>query len=345
MKNHVGRFVLVLLVVALSAWAFLKKEPPLGLDLAGGSSLTYQATSSEGELTPERVKRAIQVIENRLNATGVAEISITPTQANEIVVELPGRTPQQIRDIKDLIQRNGHLQFRIQADSETEANERRQFEESGGTVKPPPGYDWVGWNPTKFPGRPKMLLRTPEKPIREKLERLEKKGVAKDSAEWRTAQKEHDDVVRDEVFTGDQLVRTDIVNQELQIVVAFEFKDERKPYFERFTERHVKENMAILLDNSVDSAPVIESTLPGKGIIRGGGVAGFTQKDARDLAIVLESGSTGINLNLSREESLGPSLGEVAIQRGMWSVIVGFVLVVVTMVYYYRLPGLSRTSR
>src|SRR5947207_14905043 len=113
MKNHFGRFLTVFLIVGLCAWAYFKKQPPLGLDLAGGSSLTYQAQSAEGELTPDRLRRAIAVIESRLNATGVAEISITSTQANEIVIELPGRTPEQIADIKKLVERNGNLEFRI----------------------------------------------------------------------------------------------------------------------------------------------------------------------------------------------------------------------------------------
>lgn len=332
MKNHTGRLLLVLLIVGLSAWAYFNNPPPLGLDLKGGSSLTYQATAAEGELTPERVERAVDVIEDRLNAMGVAEISIVPTQQNELQVELPGRTPEQIENIKALIQRNGHLEFRIQAEATEERKWRELFEKGG--VQPSREYQWV---PQKV-GDQSILVKTPERPLEDAYKRAVKK-FGEDSKEAKDALVAFERVKRDEVFTGDQLVRTEIHQQTLQIVVFFEFNEERKPYFKSFTERNVKQKMAIILDGKVNSAPVINSVLPGEGIIEGGS-PGFTHKEARELAIVLESGSTGINLNLSREESLGPSLGEVAIQRGLWSVAVGVALVVATMVFYYRLPGM-----
>src|SRR5438552_7386676 len=104
MKNHFGRFLFVFVLVGLCTLAYFKKQPPLGLDLAGGSSLTYKASLEGGELNEERLKRAIAVIDGRLNATGVTEISIAPTREGEIVVELPGRTAEQIKDIKGLIE-------------------------------------------------------------------------------------------------------------------------------------------------------------------------------------------------------------------------------------------------
>jgi SecD/SecF fusion protein len=379
MKNHFGRFLLVFVIVGLSALAYFHKPPDLGLDLKGGSSLTYQAKAAEGsELTQEHLKRAIDVIEGRLNATGVAEISLTPTEAKEIVVELPGRTADQIKDIKALIQRNGQLEFRIQAEPTVERKAREEFESSGGLVNPTADYKWV---PRKEAGAPKMLVRTPEKPIENQLNKILRK-LQDASPEYKEAKRKLDEVagrddvtptqraklkadvdavmkqleagsedakstrlkyeemVRSEVFTGEQLESTEIRSQNMKTVVAFSFKDERKPWFGQFTEKHIKEQMAIILDGTVDSAPVINSKLPGDGIIEGGGATGFNPAEAKALAIVLESGSTGIQLNLSREESLGPSLGEVAIRHGLWSVIVGFILVVSLMVFYYRLPGM-----
>jgi SecD/SecF fusion protein len=378
MKNHFGRFLLVFLIAGLSALAYFKNPPPLGLDLAGGASLTYQAKAAEGELTPDRVQRAIEVIENRLNVTGVAEISITSTQQNEIVVELPGRRADQITDIKKLIEQNGRLEFRMQAETGEERKWREIDRDSQGQVAPPPELAWYRF---KDDAREKMLVRTPERPLKIELDKIErnlKNGSAEyqaavkkqheadanqatprpeverlrgeadalfakllaDSPEYRDALAKYEEVVRNEVFTGEELVRTEIHHQVANIVVFFEFKPDRKPYFGAFTERHVRENMAIILDGRVNSAPIIKSPLPGEGIIEGGGTAGFKEKEARELAVVLESGSTGINLSLSREESLGPSLGEVAIERGLWSVVVGLALVVATMIYYYRLPGL-----
>jgi SecD/SecF fusion protein len=367
------------LIVALCAYAWKKREPRLGLDLAGGSSLTYQVKLAEGELTPDRVKRTIDVVDKRLNGIGVSEISIVPTQQNEIVIELPGRTAEQIKDIKALVERNGSLEFRIQADAKTE-REWRELKDQSDVL--PKDKDEVKWYPRKE-GGPDMLVKAPERRLLDELNKLKKrkrdelikqgaadiaaKGTAEGSPEFaaalkayeaspayadawakfeatdefKTAQRAYEDKKLEEVFVGDDLVKTEIQHQPGQIVVFFSFKDERKPWFGQFTEKHQGENMAIILDGKVDSAPVIKSKLPGEGIIEGGrGATGFSETEAKALAIVLESGSTGVTLSLSREESLGPSLGEVAIRHGLWSIGVGFLLVVVLMVFYYRLPGM-----
>jgi SecD/SecF fusion protein len=378
MKNHFGRFLLVFVLVALCAIAYKTKEPKLGLDLEGGSSLTYKVKVADGgELTSERVKRVIDVVDKRLNGIGVSEISIVPTQQNEIVIELPGRGAEQIKTIRSLVERNGSLEFRIQA----EASEERKWRElkDAQDVKPPAEYMWVPQKDSPAD----MLVKTPERPIlnelnklkRRKTEELRKqavadaaaKGLAEGSAESAAAlkaylaspeyaadiskfeeteevkklQRAYEEKKREEFFSGDELVKTEVHHQIGQIVVFFSFKDARKPWFGQFTEKHQGENMAIILDGRVDSAPRIKSKLPGEGIIEGGrGATGFTEVEAKALQIVLESGSTGVNLELSREESLGPSLGEVAIGRGLWSVFVGLGLVVATMIYYYRLPGI-----
>jgi len=378
MKNHFGRFLLVFVIVALCALAYVNKQPPLGLDLAGGSSLTYQVKLAEGgDLDTARVKRVIDVLDKRLNAIGVSEITMTPSQNGEIIIELPGRTAEQIKDIKSLVERNGSLEFRIQAEASEERKWREARDASG--VKEPPEYMWV---PMKN-GGPDMLVKTPEHPIELEMKKatnhretelrkaksaeLVAKGVVENSPEfdaaihaWKTS-KEHDDAMaefkntpeykklekdfdekkNDELFTGDQLVKTEVQHQPGQIVVFFSFKDARKPYFAQFTEKHTNEQMAIILDGKVDSAPIIHGRLPGEGVIEGGrGGTGFSETDAKALQIVLESGSTGVSLTLSREESLGPSLGEVAIRHGLYSVVIGFLLVVLLMVFYYRMPGM-----
>src|SRR5262245_45287964 len=286
MKNHFGRFLLVFLIAGLSALAYYKNPPPFGLDLKGGASLTYQAKAVDGELTPDRVQRAIEVIENRLNVTGVAEITITSTQQNEIVVELPGRRADQITDIKKLIEQNGRLEFRIQAEAGEERKWREIDRDSQGQVQPPPELAWYRY---KDDSQPKILVRTPERPLKTELDKIERslrnaspeyqaaltkqneadknpatprpeverlRGetqavVAKllaDSAEYRDARAKYEEVARSEVFTGEELVKTEIHHQVAQTVVFFEFKTERKPYFSAFTERHVREQMAIILD-------------------------------------------------------------------------------------------------
>ena len=107
--------------------------------------------------------------------------------------------------------------------------------------------------------------------------------------------------------------------------------------FEEITGANVGRRLAIVLDNTVYSAPVIRDRI-------GGGHAsitgGFDMKEARDLAIVLRAGALPAPVTIAEERTVGPSLGRDSIEQGTMSFIIGGVLVVVFMVVYYNLAGL-----
>ncbi len=344
MKNHFGRFLLVFVIVGLCAWSWAQKGIRQGLDLAGGASLTYVVKSEHmDDLDRERMQRVIEVLDKRLNSLGLSEITITPTTQNEVVVELPGRGAEQIKDIKRIVERNGELEFRIRAETTRENQEREKRAAAGGAgsqyYTEPTDMRWVPVASEEVRGGiDEILVEVPDKPFQAKLRAAEKRSGV-DSADYRDAHAELEKVQRREYFTGNQLIRTEVTYQGIQRVVSFEFEDERKPYFHEFTKRNVDRPMAIILDGKVASWPVIEEPLDGQGIIRGGGT-GFKEHEARELAIVLESGSTGVQLQLSREEIMGPSLGQDAIERGQLSIAIGLLVVLAVMVFYYRLPGL-----
>jgi preprotein translocase subunit SecD len=107
--------------------------------------------------------------------------------------------------------------------------------------------------------------------------------------------------------------------------------------FERITAENVKRRLAIVLDNKVYSAPVIQERI-------GGGRASITgrfeMKDARELAIVLRAGALPAPLEIAEERTVGPSLGSDSIRQGVISFIVGSTLVVLFMLVYYKGAGL-----
>ena len=107
--------------------------------------------------------------------------------------------------------------------------------------------------------------------------------------------------------------------------------------FEEVTGANVGRRLAIVLDNTVYSAPVIRDRI-------GGGHAsitgGFDIREARDLAIVLRAGALPAPVTIAEERTVGPSLGRDSIEQGTMSFIIGGVLVVVFMVVYYNLAGL-----
>jgi len=108
--------------------------------------------------------------------------------------------------------------------------------------------------------------------------------------------------------------------------------------FGRVTGANVGKQLAIVLDNRVYDAPVIESQISDRGEIRGGG---FTPQKVQDLALVLRSGALPATINTLSEEVVGPSLGADSIRHGVIACIVGFVAIMAFMLVYYRGAGVN----
>lgn len=121
-----------------------------------------------------------------------------------------------------------------------------------------------------------------------------------------------------------------------QQVVSLEFNREGARKFARVTGAHVGENLAIVLDGKVRSAPVIRSRIDGgRAQIEGN----FTPEEAHDLKIILQAGSLPAPIKIIEEHTVGPSLGQDSIRKGVTASVAGFILVVLFMAIYYRVSG------
>jgi preprotein translocase subunit SecD len=123
--------------------------------------------------------------------------------------------------------------------------------------------------------------------------------------------------------------------------VSMEFTDAGAKLFEQITGQNVKKRLAIILDNNVYSAPAIQERI-------GGGRAQITgrfdTKEASDLAIVLRSGALPAPVNILEQRTVGPSLGQDSIHKGIISILLSAVVVAIFMVIYYRYSGLVADS-
>ncbi|MDZ7338600.1 MAG: protein translocase subunit SecD [candidate division KSB1 bacterium] len=121
-----------------------------------------------------------------------------------------------------------------------------------------------------------------------------------------------------------------------QAEVHFELNSEGAKIFRRVTGANVGRFLAIVLDGKVYSAPRIKERIPGgSGRIEGN----FTREEARDLAVVLRAGALPAPVEVIEERTVGPSLGQDSIEKGKLSAIVGAALVVLFMIFYYRMSG------
>jgi preprotein translocase subunit SecD len=119
--------------------------------------------------------------------------------------------------------------------------------------------------------------------------------------------------------------------------VALEFNSEGSRIFDRITGENVGKRIAIILDNTVYSAPVVRERISGgKASITGG----FTSDEAKDLAIVLRAGALPAPVNVIQNITIGPTLGQDSIRKGVQAAILGGLLVIVFMIYYYRASGI-----
>src|SRR4029077_137906 len=106
--------------------------------------------------------------------------------------------------------------------------------------------------------------------------------------------------------------------------------------FEQITAANVKRRMAIVLDNRVYSAPVIQERIGGG---RASITGSFDIKEARDLAIILRAGALPAPVEIIEERTVGPSLGSDSIRQGILSFVVGISLVILFMIIYYKGAG------
>jgi preprotein translocase subunit SecD len=242
-------------------------------------------------------EQALETIRNRIDQFGVSEPDIRQQGENRILVQLPG-----IKDTKraiDLIGRTALLEFKL-VDETHDLNSALQ-----GNV--PPGSE-VLYGIKEDP-ETRRVIKTPY---------LIKKQT---------------------LLTGAQLtdakVQIDSQYNEPYVSITFDKKGGRD--FERITGANVKKRLAIVLDNKVYSAPVIQEKISG-GQAR---ITGrFTTEEARDLAIALRAGALPAPVNILEERTVGPSLGTDSIRKGLISMCVGGILVILFMLVYYRGSGL-----
>ena len=340
-----------------------KRSLNLGLDLQGGIHLVLEVKTEgmEQQEAQDAVAQAQEVIRNRVDQFGVAEPTIQRQGDNRIIIELPG--VQDVQRAKDLVGQTALLEFQllepsedrtrliqridqVLAPQEEEEEEEEDLLLSSTTESTPLSsmLNLTGEDLTvsgRDLQRVKNLLNTPEAQelIPADVEFLfSSKPAGAEGNEFyflylvRKKPEMTGHMIQDAFVSIGQ-----VVEYMGQPIVNFSTTDEGVRLFSRITGSHIGERMAIVLDESVYSAPVIQSKISeGRGIITGSG----TQEEAKDLAIVLRAGALPAEVEIIEDRTVGPSLGRDSIEQGKTAAIYSMVLVVIFMVLYYRAAGL-----
>jgi preprotein translocase subunit SecD len=278
------------------------------------SGLAYKISDKEARwIKDNSAEQALETIRNRIDQFGVAEPTIVRQGENEIVVQLPG-----VKDPKraiDLIGKTAQLEFKLVDDEVKVAAEI----------------------PTSvLPGEEEDILKQFADKIPKDDEILFEKKVNRETGEVR---KIPILLKKQASLTGDILsdAKVNIDSRFNEPYVSLSFNSSGAKLFEEVTGANVKKRLAIILDNTVYSAPVIQERISGGNAQITGN---FSMDEARDLSIVLRAGALPAPLKMLQNVTVGPSLGRDSIEAGKIAGIIGTIAVVLFMIFYYRLSGL-----
>jgi preprotein translocase subunit SecD len=275
---------------------------------AAGETNGYLLTmkpSAVADLRKQTMDQALETITRRINALGLTEptIAFTGRGEDEILVQLPGEGDP--TRAKAVIQAGGQLQLQRLADDQTYPSEAAALAAHGGVL--PPGTVIV-------PGRSEG-------------------GAA-------AAGQVYYILDRAPIVTGQDLRGASpqpSTEYPGQYEVNFQLSTAAAARFGPFTEANVGHRMAIVLDHQVYTAPVINSRIDDRGQIEGN----FTQETAHDLALVLRAGALPASIKYLSERTVGPSLGADSIREGVRASVGSLIVVMIFLVFYYRLSGVN----
>jgi preprotein translocase subunit SecD len=258
------------------------------------------------DLRRDTMDQALETITRRINALGLTEptIAFTGRGDNEILVQLPGEGDP--TRAKAIIQAGGQLSLNRVADDQTYPSEAAALGAKGGVL--PPGTEIL-------PGRSDSAAGPTAAPVYYILDR----APAVTGADLRGATPAPD------------------TNNPSQYQVHFELSTAAAARFGPFTEANIGHRMAIVLDHQVYSAPVIQGRIDDNGEITGN----FNQDSAHDLALVLRAGALPASIKYLEERTVGPSLGADSIRQGVRASVGSILVVMIFLVFYYRLSGVN----
>ncbi len=277
-------------------------------------------TQEQDEIRKKSVEQALEIIRNRIDQFGVAEPIVLRQGDNQIVVQLPGiQDPD--RAIA-LIGQTAQLEFKLVADApNVNLPALIQDAEKAGQWKEGESRKQLNLAlQSRLPQGTEVYF---EKEV-DKTTKVESKiPILLESPILMTGSMVKDAQVRIGGNFNEPYVALDLTTLGAQT-------------FGQLTEKNVGKRLAIVLDNNVRSAPVIkEEILGGHAQINGN----FTHAEASDLAIVLRAGALPAPVKIIQNLTVGASLGQDSIKKGIFSGLLGALLVVIFMMIYYRLSG------
>ncbi|TFG62665.1 MAG: protein translocase subunit SecD [Spirochaetales bacterium] len=294
----------------------------LGLDLSGGMSVLLEADMSSlakrldhepsAEDKSAAVDRAMEVLNNRIDKFGVTEPQIRRQGTEQISIEIPGAADPE--RVQSFLLGKGSLNFHIVDDEVTQQLN-----------------DYIAQNPSLVLGDGSDVVQPaflPAGTVVRGFYKKDKYGIDR--------RQNYLAITAEPGLAGEHIREAQVGNDPVtgQPVINFVLDSEGGEIFFKMTSANVKKTLAIVLDDKVKAGARISE--PIRESVR---MTGFDRKEAQDIALVLRTGAMPVDLKIANLQAIGASLGEDTVRLGLRAMALGFGMVIIFMLLYYKGAG------
>ncbi len=344
-QNLFVRFLVITVVCGFLSWMAYRgvadKRLELGIDLKGGTELVFKFDFSNVTAPSETLKTAIGIIQQRIDGYGMKDIVIQPLGEDGFAVQISAIDREKVDAIKEIITQLGKLEFRITVEPQSNQNFEHYwtlFQDRLAKKIPIDQASRITFDDLKPEDRERYNLGLRWYPLSAEA-RGEYLAARLPQGEggaqpWVLCRLDKHNVI------GEDLVNVrhglDQSGVSTSFSVHFDVTKLAQSRMADLTEYEENKYMAILLNEEVTSAPILQSTLSRNGQITGG----FTEAKARQLAAVLQAGALQEKPALVSERTIAPDLAGEVREQAILSVILGFAVVLLVMAWLYYGPGM-----
>lgn len=302
-RRNIWLLILTTMLVLGSVFMFMPPQEKVnqGLDIQGGLSVVLSANSTDGEdVTSDDMEKSRAIIESRVNALGASEATVQVQGSNQILVQIPGLSDTETA--LSTIGKTGKLEF-ARADSFTNPEDQAAIE-NGTYVQQQKYTDDFG------------------------------NSFASDQVTYRSVQSG----TYTPLITGENITRVTVDKASetgTDYAVNLTLDSEGSAAFAQATKElaPTKGQIVIVLDGQIQSAPAVQSEITtGEVSITGG----YTLEEAQSLQTVLESGSLPVSFQYEQSQVVGPTLGQDALKSGVIVALLGLLLVILYLLFFYH---------
>jgi preprotein translocase subunit SecD len=300
----------------------------------------------EEQLKSDAVDQAIKTLRNRIDKYGVTEPEVRKRGTNSVLIQIAGLTADDETRVKEeIIGKTAQLEFKLVDDSNTYFSDVFEKGVPEGVQLGQDSFRGDGdalVSSAYLYGKDKdaivkaVAANPPDADRVVKYQRIEDR---EGNVTWRTWLLD-----RRTPLTGDSLTNAFVAfnTDENQYYVAMKLDRQGAKIFEDFTAENAKKRMAIVLDDIVDTAPVIQGRIPNGNVsITLGGFKSQQEifEDAKSLSIVLNAGALPAPVYPQEQRTVGATLGDDAVTKGRKALLAAAVLMILVMLAYYRGSG------